>query len=60
MTERDVNLCAGGCAYCVGAGGYEDHDGTWQVCSWCHGAPCDETCLCPEPTDNTQEERNAR
>ena len=24
---------AANCAYCVGAGGYEDHDGTWVECS---------------------------
>lgn len=30
---------AANCAYCVGAGGYEDHDGTWVECS----------CQRPEP-----------
>ena len=24
---------AAGCAYCVGAGGYEDYDGEWRDCS---------------------------
>jgi len=24
---------AAGCAYCVGAGGYEDYDGEWRECS---------------------------
>ncbi|WP_300345166.1 hypothetical protein [Nesterenkonia sp.] len=29
---------AAGCAYCVGAGGYEDYDGEWRECSSCQRA----------------------
>lgn len=33
MSDIDRMGPAAGCAYCVGAGGYEDYDGEWRECS---------------------------